>query len=270
MGGWAHIILVGASIVSNAFRDGAIVEDARRLEERLNIEPNLYDYLAERLYSYLEQDCKKASAELNTCLDLIVEGYTSGRQQWSHLLASETNIGRLCSQVLARYLRVFSSSKLDGKLSVLEPRFIKYLGDPGRFTDGLANLFDEIVKLITYHKSKGDVVFVHATGGYKPEIAIAILAANSPGAGAPTFYIHEHFNQLIKIPALPITFRRLRKFSDMMNSLAGVEKVNKEQYSSIFGRRAIEEAIRLGWIIEEDGSLKLTLFGRLLWKKIRR
>ena len=269
MGGWAHIILVGASIVSNAFRDGAILEDARQLEEKLNMDPNLHDYLAEKLYGYLEQDCKKASAELNTCLDLIVEGHMSGKQQWCHLLASETNIGRLCSQVLTRYLRVFSSGKLDGKLSVLEPTFIKHLEDPEKFTDGLANLFEEIVKLITYHKSKGDVAFVHATGGYKPEIAIAILAANSPGAGAPTFYIHEHFNQLIRIPALPITFRKWRRFSYMMNSLAGLEKVNKEQYIRIFSRRTVEEAIRLGWIIEEDDSLKLTPFGRLLWKKMR-
>jgi coproporphyrinogen III oxidase-like Fe-S oxidoreductase len=55
----------------------------------------------------------------------------------------------------------------------------------------------------------------------------------------------------------------------MMNSLASVEKVNKEQYMGIFSRRVFEEAVRLGWIIEEDGSLRLTQFGRLLWKKMR-
>jgi len=270
MGGWAHIVLVGVSILSNAFRDGVVSEDLQRLEDKLNIDPSLNDVLAEKLYGYLKQDCRKASAELNTCLDLIVEGYRNGRQQWCHLLTSETNIGRLCGRVLARYLRDFSSSELNGKLSVLEPTSINHLGDPEKFNDGLANLFEEIVKLITYHKSRGDVAFVHATGGYKPETAIAILAANSPGAGAPTFYIHEHFNQLIRIPALPITFRRWRRFSDMMNSLAGVEEANKEQYINIFSRSAVEEAIRLGWITEENSSLRLTPFGRLLWKKMKR
>ncbi len=50
-------------------------------------------------------------------------------------------------------------------------------------------------------------MFVHATGG-RPETAIAILAANSPGMGAPVFYVHERFRKVIRIPAVTVRFRR--------------------------------------------------------------
>lgn len=270
MGGWAHIILVGVSIVSNALREGVISDNVPQLEEKFKNNPNLRDELIEKLYNYLEQDCKKASAELNTCLDLIVEGYKNNKQQWCYLLTSETNIGKLCGHLIAKYLGSFSSSKLDGRLAVLEPISIPSLGIPDRFNDGLANLFEKIVDIISYHKNQGDSAFIHVTGGYKPETAIAILAANSPGAGAPTFYIHEYFNQLIRIPALPIVFRRWKKFSDMMNRLLNVEKMDRKQCIKIFGGRAVEEAVRLGWIIEEGNYLKLTSFGKLLWRKMTR
>jgi putative CRISPR-associated protein (TIGR02619 family) len=269
MSGWAHIVLVGASIISNAFRDGVISDSIPHLEEKLKNNSELWRDMLERLLSFLERDCKKASAELNTCIDLIIEGYNNGKQQWCHLLSSETNVGRLCSEVLARYLRDISRRRLDGRLAVVEPITIPCLGNPERFNDGLANLFEKVIEIISYHKNKGDMVFVHATGGYKPETAIAILAANSPGAGAPTFYIHEHFNQLIRIPALPITFRRWKKLSNIIDSLIDVDKVNREQYVKIFSRRAVREAVRLGWIIEEDNLLKLTPFGRLLWRKMK-
>lgn len=269
MGGWAHILLVGASIVTNAIREEIITANLRDLEEELGKDPILLDNLVEKLSIFVEQDCKKASAELNTCIDLLIEGYRNDKQQWCYLLSSETNIGRLCSEVLSRYLRKFSSSRLDGRLAVLDPIFVPHLGKPERFNDGLANLFEKIVEIISYHKRVGDVAFVHATGGYKPETAIAILAANSPGAGAPTFYIHEHLNQLIRIPALPIAFRRWKKFSDMMSTLLKVEKTSKEKYTRMYGRRVVEEAVRLGWIVEEDGFIRLTSFGKLLWGKMK-
>lgn len=270
MAGWAHLVLVGASIAANAFRDGLVSYDVHGLEKYLHRGEDLRKDLVDILLGYVENDCRRASAELNTCIDLIIEGYRSGRQQWCYLFSSDTEVGRLCSEVLAGFLKKFSSEKLDGRLAVLNPIIISLLGDPRKFNDGLANLFQKIVETISYHKKLGDSVFVHATGGFKPETAIAILAANMPMSGAPTFYVHEHFNQLVRIPAMPITFRMWRKFSDIMNYLLKFEKVDKEKCFNLYGRRAVIEAVKLGWVEEEDGFLKLTSFGRLLWAKMRR
>lgn len=269
MGGWVHIVLVGASIVANARRSGLIDYDIPELEKRLRVE-DMRDKLIKILLDYVGDDYRRASAELNTCMDLIIQGYENGRQQWCYLLSSDTEVGKLCGDALARFLKKFSSEKLNGMLAVLDPAPIPFLGDPEKFNDGLANLFEKIIEIISYHKKIGDNVFVHATGGFKPETAIAILAANMPMTGAPTFYVHEHFNQLVRIPAIPITFRRWKKFSDMMNSLMSIDRANKQQYVKIFSKRTVEEAIRLGWIEEGmDGSIKPTAFGKLLWKKIR-
>jgi len=268
MAGWAHVILVGASIVANALRDGLIELSLPRLEEELSKNDVLRAEFSRILLEYVERDCRRASAELNTCIDLIMRGHAGGRQQWCYLLSSDTNIGRLCNDVLAAYLRRLSSERLDGRLAVLDPIIIPSLGDPNRFNDGLANLFERIVEIISYHKGQGDSVFVHATGGFKPEAAIAVLAANMPATGAPVFYMHEHFNQLIRIPAMPITFRRWRMFPELLDHLMEVERMSREACIKTYGRRIVNEGIRLGWIEEEDGFLKLTAFGKLLWRRM--
>lgn len=268
MAGWAHVILVGASIVTNAFKDGLIELSTPRLEEELSRDDALRERLERILLEYVEHDCRRASAELNTCIDLIMEGHVGGRQQWCYLLSSDTNIGRLCNNVLAAYLRELSRERLDGRLAVLDPVIIQFLGDPERFNDGLANLFEKIVEIISYHRKQGDSVFVHATGGFKPETAIAVLAANMPTTGAPIFYIHEHFNRLIRIPAMPITFRKWKRFPELLDHLMEVGRMSKEACIQTYGSRIVDEGMRLGWIEEEDGFLRLTAFGELLWRKM--
>lgn len=263
-------MLVGASVVANAQRSGLIGRTLPDLEKLLRQEEGLSEEVSDILLKFLKQDFRRASAELNTCIDLIIKGHEAGKQQWCYLLSSDTEIGRLCSGVLARFLREFSSDRLDGRLAVLDPIPIQFLGVPEKFNDGLANLFEKIVEIISYHKKRGDMAFVHATGGFKPETAVAILAANMPFSGAPTFYVHEHFNQIVRIPAMPVAFRRWKRFSDIINYLLRLEKVGREGLEKTFGKRVVEEAIRLGWIEEEDGYLRLTAFGRFLWDKWER
>jgi len=267
-GRWAHIILVGASMITNAYKEGILQSSIPELEEELGKNDVLRENLSKVLLNYIDRDCKRASAELNTCIDLLMNGYLNGKQQLCYLLSSDTNVGKLCNDVLATYLRKLASEKLDGRLAVLNPMIIPFLGDSKKFNDGLANLFEKIVEIISYHKRQGDAVFVHATGGFKPETAIAILAANMPMTGAPTFYVHEHFNQLIRIPAMPITFRKWKKFSEMINHLLKVGRLGKEACIRTYGKRTVSEGIRLGWVEEEYGFLRLTTFGRLLWRRM--
>ena len=219
---------------------------------------------------FVSSDPRGASAELNTCMDLMVDGYRRGLQQWAYLLHSDSRVGELCAEVLKEFLENFSRERLDGRLSILKPRKIAYLGGPDRFGDGLAGLFEAITSIISYHKAQGDRAFVHATGGYKPEAAIAVLAANSPMCGAPVFYIHEHFNKVVRIPAMPLSFKPWRRFSDMMDYLLDLGEVNRRGLEERFGKEAVEEAIRLGWIQGVDGYVILSEMGRLLWRRLRK
>ena len=270
MRGWCHIILVGASILANARRSGVIEFDLPALEEGLREGRIRRDDLFGDILRFVSSDPRRASAELNTCMDLVVDGYRRGLQQWVYLLHSDSRVGELCAEILKEFLENFSRERLDRRLSILKPMKIDHLGDPDRFGDGLADLFKTIIDIISYHKAQGDRVFVHATGGYKPETAVAILAANSPMCGAPVFYVHEHFNRVVRIPAMPLSFRPWKRFSDMMNYLLDLGEVNRRGLEERFGREAVEEAIRLGWIQEVDGYVSLSEMGRLLWRRLRR
>ena len=270
MRGWCHIILVGASVLVNAYRKGVIRLDLPRLEESLrNEQINMEEMVADVL-KFVSTDCRKASAELNTCMDLIIEGHNRGLQQWVYLLFSDTKVGELCVKILKRFLDDFSRNNLDHMLSIPGVVKIEHLGDPNMFGDGLANLFTKIIKIVSAHKAQGDKVFIHASGGFKPETAIAVLAANTPMGGVPVFYVHEHFNRVVRIPAIPVDFRQWRKFSEMMNDLLIFNEVNRKFFEEKFGRDAVEEAVRLGWIREKGVYLSLTEMGKILWRYLRR
>jgi len=263
---WVHIILVGASIVLNAHKKGIVGLELPKLEEALVERMENKERLLPKLVDFVSRDPRNASAELNTCLDLMLDGYQRGRRQWVHLLFSDTEIGELCASVLRTYLSTFSREKLDGRMAILEPIKVEHLGNPDKFIDGLGNLFKVIVDIIKHHKNQGDIVFIHATGGFKPETAIAIMAANSPGAGAPVFYVHEHFRKVVRIPAMPVRFRRWKGFSDLMSHLLATGSANRRALEETFGREVVDEAIRLGWADEKEGRICLTEMGKLLWK----
>ena len=270
MRGWAHIILVGASIVANARREGVTEYTIPELEEALAARRISRGQLKSKLLRFIEGNPKAASAELNTCLDLLVDGYGRGRQQWAYLVSSDTEVGRLCAETLRDYLEEFSTQKLEGRLAPQKPVEAMGLGSPERFGDGLANLYEIIVTLTRRHREQGDAVFVHATGGFKPETAIAVLAANSPSTGAPIFYVHEHFKEVVRIPAMPVKFREWERFGRLMNHLLTVGAIKRTALEKMFDRELIEHSLRLGWLDEKDQDIRLTPMGRTLWKRIQR
>jgi len=274
---WVHIITVGASSITNLLKEDRVLKSLKLNIKRLpELEKALLsgevdrERLLQELIDFILKDPKKASAELHTCLDLLDEGYRRGRQQWVYLFHTDTEIGRLCAEALYRSLNKISHDKYDSRIACMEPREVRGLGNSSSFRDGLANLFEMIVNCIRTHKKKGDVIFVHATGGFKPESAIALLAANMPGLGAPVFYVHEHFKEVIRIPAIPLSLRSWEKFRGLMERIIEFTRLPRVQLVKQFGLNIVEEAIRIGWIEEDEGGeyLRATAMGRLLWKAI--
>ncbi len=242
---FVHIATVGISLLQNARRE---LKKERPSEEEL--------------LSFIGKDPRKASAELNTIYPLLQENRQ--HQHRVYLLHSDTEECRLCAKVLRQFIQ-----GLDLRVHA-RCKEVKELGDPQKFTKGLANLLEQIVGLIRTHYAQEDRVFVHASGGFKPETVMAFLAANLPTTGAPVFYVHESFRETIRLPALPIWPRRKRKFLDLMHHMCQVKEIYRPALQRMFEKGVIEEAKRLGWIVEEDNEFRVTPMGLLLWQRFER
>jgi putative CRISPR-associated protein (TIGR02619 family) len=273
---WVHLITVGASMAQNALkREIPFLVDAgitglRGLERGLHDGVIDFDELLEELFTLLCEAPKSMSAELNTSLDLLRSGFELRVNQLVYLFHTDTWIGRVCGETLFRFFEEVSRKDFDGLVACQRPIEVEGLGSHERFREGLANLLEMIADHIGGHKRAGDVVFVHATGGFKPESAMALLAANLPGLGAPVFYIHEHFREVVRIPAIPLSPRLLGVFEGLMSRVLQLPRVHRAQLDEEFGRDLVEEAIRLGWLDERGEYVVATAMGRLLWRRLLR
>lgn len=272
---WVHLVTVGASIAQNALKKGipilkeSGISDLRRLEEELSEGAIDFEKFLGELLRLLLKDPRSMSAELNTSLDLLRSGFELRKSQLVYLFHTDTWVGRVCGEALYRFFEEVSKRDFNGLIVCQKPIEVKGLGSHEHFREGLANLLEAIAERISRHKKIGDAVFVHATGGFKPESAIALLAANLPGLGAPVFYIHEHFGEVVRIPAIPLSPRLRKAFEELMNRVLQIPRIRR-QLDEEYGRDLVEEAIRLGWLDQQEDYVVATAMGKLLWSKLLR
>lgn len=139
-------------------------------------------------------------AEINTIYDLI---FTKKRSiQKLYLLVSDTEAGEHTGRVLQQYFLknpLFKFSEVEyksiEKLQDQEPRDFKIYG--------LRNLVRRIGEIIQ-RVGGPDQVMIDATGGYKAQIAIAVLIGQI--LNIPVSYKHERFSEIIDFPPLPVSF----------------------------------------------------------------
>lgn len=118
------------------------------------------------------------------------------------------------------------------------------------FHRGLARLLLELSKLLVQHKN----VRVCATGGYKPEVALASVLGFI--ARAPVYYIHESFDQEIHLPAIPIDWKyELKKYEEAVDAIvaAGTSGIEKKEFTQNFGSETRDYFIR-NWLLEEAAN----------------
>ncbi|HYT89038.1 MAG TPA: putative CRISPR-associated protein, partial [Gemmataceae bacterium] len=111
-------------------------------------------------------------------------------------LHSDTDDGRHIAAILTAYHR------LRGHAPV-EPVAVEDLQDqdPKRFrTKGLRNLTRQLCAVIRQRSAAACAI--NATGGYKAQIAVAVLLGQA--LGVPVFYKHELFSEIIAFPPLPV------------------------------------------------------------------
>ena len=155
--------------------------------------------LAEEMLRVSPTD-RVCGAEINTIEE-------ARRKSWLELenlifLVSDTPKGKNTGEFLKRYFE----RRTDLNLRNLEYQTVDNLQDE-RPTDfrvhGLRNLVRKAGEYIQRFGG-AEYVAIDATGGYKAQIAIAVIVGQA--LNIPVFYKHERFSEIIDFPPLPISF----------------------------------------------------------------
>ena len=140
-------------------------------------------------------------------------------------LHSATPDGRAIAEVLARYYRARGHEPVEAvEIADLQD------DDPKRFcTRGLRNLARIVCRVV--QERSAAACAVNATGGYKAQIAIAVLLGQS--LGVPVFYKHERFSVIVAFPPMPVAldFDLWQCASGLLYRLAAQDVLPAEEYA---------------------------------------
>jgi len=217
------IMTLGTSVLSN-------INALARKEPRTDLEERLLSALKAEEFSEvgkalfeLDPNERLCGAEINS-FHLIREKGLVGNLAWVHLCRSHTPEGAHVSEILKAYFE----RRFAGEGMQIRDEQIDGLQDqrPHEFkTKGLRNLVRKIGEIV---RTAGGPSFVaiDATGGYKAQIAVAVMIGQA--LGLSVFYKHEKFdNEVIEFPAMPIAFdfALIARYGDILESLDGTNTV---------------------------------------------
>jgi putative CRISPR-associated protein (TIGR02619 family) len=162
-------------------------------------EQKQWPLLARELARVNPQD-RICGAEINTIYDLVK--IKRKPIQKVYFLVSDTEDGEHTGKVLQEYF----SQHPDFRFSEVSYQRVEKLQDqnPQDFkVYGLRNLVREIGAIIQ-RLGGHEYIQIDATGGYKAQIAIAVLIGQV--LNIPVSYKHERFSEIIDFPPLPVAF----------------------------------------------------------------
>ncbi|MBK8510481.1 MAG: putative CRISPR-associated protein [Candidatus Competibacter sp.] len=195
-------------------------------------------------------------AEINTIQEVKGKNWLSLENLI--FLVSDTHNGKNTGEVLQHYF----SNRRDLSLRTVDYRIVDQLQDerPKDFkVYGLRNLVRNIGDYIQRFGGP-DFVAIDATGGYKAQIAIAVIIGQA--LNIPVFYKHERFSEIIDFPPLPISFDHtiLAQYSDLLTDF----ERGKAFSSSEFGH--IDEKLRVllsEVIVDGESVYELSPIGQI-------
>jgi len=136
-------------------------------------------------------------AEINSLASLVAKGYAAADANlvFCH---SDTADGQAIGRILEVYFRRAGHSSVQARtITDLQDRDARLFR-----TRGLRNLAKEVCKVIRDYGAASCAI--NATGGYKAQIAIAVLMGQA--LGVPVYYKHELFDEIISFPPMPVAF----------------------------------------------------------------
>ncbi len=163
-------------------------------------EKKQWQQLAQELLK-IDATARLCGAEINTIQEL--RGKSGLRLEQIIFLVSDTEDGRNTGKLLKSYFE--RREDLPLRKGGVDFEVIEKLQDavPKDFKiHGLRNLVRKIGNII--RKTGGpENVAIDATGGYKAQIAIALLIGQA--LNIPVYYKHERFNEIIDFPPMPVS-----------------------------------------------------------------
>ena len=148
-------------------------------------------------------------AEINSLASLVAKGYAAADANlvFCH---SDTADGQAIGRILEVYFRRAGHSSVQARtITDLQDRDARLFR-----TRGLRNLAREVCKVIRDYGAASCAI--NATGGYKAQIAIAVLMGQA--LGVPVYYKHELFDEIIAFPPMPVAldFEAWMRLSGLM------------------------------------------------------
>lgn len=222
-----HIVPVGTSILTN------YGPQSRKL-------PSVRELLA-----FVKKDPRKHSAELNATLHFFIGA--NPKDYSVHLINSDTDQGRRCADVIAKFLQELGCHVTRGQLS-----------DDIALEQVFADLFSAVHRVAKKSRSKGQSVLVNCTGGFKGMAIAAALAARS--LELPAYYSFANMAQPIFLPTgglTPVQRDQLLRLKD--GTKLPTQKIQSLEYAGLVHcqRRADGEI----------STVKLTPYAKVSIKK---
>jgi len=154
-------------------------------------------------------------AEINSIASMIEKGYVQPDCAL-YFLHSQTAHGRQIAGILGQYYHHSGHRPVE---TVEVPDLQDE--DPKRFrSKGLRQLARELAAVVRRHGATACAI--NATGGYKAQIAIAVVLGQA--LGVPVYYKHELFSEVIAFPPLPVALdlELWMRASGMLGELAAL------------------------------------------------
>lgn len=174
------------------------VEEQQRRKKRgsLNRVPQReWEKVATLLRDEINPTNRLCGAEINSVTDLLEQG--SIEKGYLHLLYSDTDDGEAIATILQSY---FTKDRWQVNLHRVEglcddtPELFR--------TQGLRNLAKFFGEQVRKSRKEHRLCAINATGGYKAQIAIAVLMGQA--LDIPVYYKHERFDAIIPFPPMPV------------------------------------------------------------------
>ncbi|MBD3211385.1 MAG: putative CRISPR-associated protein [Candidatus Lokiarchaeota archaeon] len=255
-----HIITCGTSIIGNFINQNP--DSILNFNDIESIRPADHQWLEikNELYSFLKQDSKKFSAEVNSISPFLEVELV----ERIYLICTDTNAGKMCADILHDFF------KEECNISSIDYKEAKGFGTEN-FEEGILNIRNTLLRLINNHKKKYQIC-LNATGGFKPESGVLVLI----GAlyHIPVYYIYETSKKLVFIPPFPLMLITpeygpvLKQLIDNPGGLRIRKDIN--QFKRLYGEY-LDDLIEIGAIekkIRNDktNQYKITATGKFLYE----
>ncbi len=263
-----HIVTVGISIIINARNMGIagidMGGDDSFFEDKIDDPAFL-----EELISWVEEEPKRASAELNSFLRKV-EGIDP-EDVAVYLVSTRTSRGEICRVVLENVLKslgyeIFVGEEVSGYFWEAERYDERFARE--EFKRDISSLLDRLIYVALRKKEEGYRVFFNPTGGLKAHVIACAIAGFL--TGCEIYYMHEEFKDVITLPIL--FYLPKGRELELLRELSRKVVVSKSAFHDIVKRYKKEiERLKIYGLLEvnqEDHLVKLTSRGSFIAKEL--